>query len=549
MSFPTAGRFAPDVRRSLGEFPLKHTPTCSAGGLEKSSLYPPTWQQGRGEYHPLPEVQTRLVVPEKSRVIFHASEQKPIYVQSQNVQAPSTAISSGHLEREYIDNLRVQVKYLEHEIAYLRQELATSREQILADVRAEAQRHVTEEQAQFEAQWQQQQAQLDRAEEQCEALQRARQRLEQQLTAQNEQREDEKRGFVSKLQQLHKDVEVLEQSCGDKDALLQRQKDDIHAKITELAERDRRLRQVETQMRDAQRACERAKAKSEEQEIEIVEYKSRIEDLEAMLTRMGCDPSKLSHDDGTSSTTSPAELSALHSSYQAENKELRSKLKRAELTIQESQALEERLREDINNLVHDNAKLANQVTELEAECASKTKQLQQEREQHRNTLHQFHQLQTAEQQSSSRSQSLHNSVTGLQEELRRMEAILKNKEVEAATLDQDNYELREGLSHLRRAVEKERQDNVQLKKEKVLLSDHLQELRLAMETNAQNFEDAIHERDLLSAKVKEQQRAISFLKRMQNIRWADLEDMATTVKEFTHQMGTQEHMSSSLFAE
>ncbi|EGD74469.1 hypothetical protein PTSG_05833 [Salpingoeca rosetta] len=529
-----------------------------------------------GQHSPLPEVQTHLVVPEQARVVFHTDgtqqgQQQPqhhrhhICTKGHSCANASGMMPNGQLEREYIENLRVQVHYLEHEVGYLRDELGKSNQEIAAEARKDLEEKLQQTRQRFRHKWQQQQQLLKEAEEKYEALFRSKERGEQTLRAALTQREDEKRSLISKVQQLHKDVEVLEEACSDKDAHLQRQKDDIHTKITELAERDRRLRQLETRVRDAQRMYEQAKAVGEEREIEIVELKGNIEDLQAQL-RGGADASTDDEgkpgsgnngdgesdgdgDGGSSSNSNNSNEGGRGSAHKQEMRTLRAKLKQTELSLQESRALERRLRDDVDALVHENAQLANRITELEADCNTKQRQLLQEREHGRALGEELRQIQLQGRQARTKSQSLEADMSSLQDECRRMEMILKNKQVESATLDQDNYELREGLAHLRGALERERQENIQLKQEKVLLTDHLRELQLAMESNAREFETALHERDILSSRVREQSRTISFMKRMQNIRWSDLEEMAMTVKEFTRQMGTQERETSALYEE
>lgn len=477
MSFATAGRFCPNEHNELRccTSSQKHHNILHAfdhkepGGSTYSQTNPAQVStSNHSAYHSQKRAPIlKFMVPKHKSVSVNIEKPPPSF-SLQNSTPPHRGLDqhhllpNGQLEREYIENLRVQVKYLEHEVAFLREELCSTKEHILEEARIVTDKKIEDERKYFEMQWKKQAKMLQDAEDRYTSVCEAKASLEQKTKSLMSQREEEKHSFYTKLQQLHKEIEILQETGREKDTRTSRLREDIHSKISQIAEKDHRVRQLEVQLTDTRKLFEKARAQSEELQVEIVELKSELEAQQQSstysLTKSSNDESNeanssnpLQH--GTKTSAMRENSVAIIETLKEENRSLRSKMKQSELALQEGRAVEQRLRDDIDGLVHDNAKLANRISELETDNTQQQQQLQQERDNYSLLSDELRQIRTCDFKLKGQNETMEAEIESLRNQLHRSELALQHKEIELNTIEQDSFELREGISQIRRALE------------------------------------------------------------------------------------------------
>lgn len=101
---------------------------------------------------------------------------------------------------------------------------------------------------------------------------------------------------------------------------------------------------------------------------------------------------------------------------------------------------------------------------------------------------------------------------------------------------QDAFELRERIGAMARAHSEDREMNTLLRRDKTLLSEQVADVEGEQMRALHDKERLTRENHRLHKKLQEASRQIAFMRKAQNIPWANLSDLAGQVQQFTTDM-------------
>ncbi|XP_071483729.1 uncharacterized protein [Diadema antillarum] len=427
------------------------------------------------------------------------------------------AADYDNLEAEYIKNLQQQIYFLELEANFLRDQ---------AKKATELQPRMTQEASKMLHRLKELQTDVDslhlevrRKESNLDLVSTEKDRLDGRLKLLEENHQREKRLLVEEVVQLKKQNEMIQREINDRESQISVARSELERGSSSLSSAEHQIHMLEAEVQQKSDMLRATQLALEEKRADLLRTQSQLQEME----------------DKYYSSTASIQDQAVQE-FRDEIRQLKGKLKESEMKAEHDRFLKNKMSEDVNNLVKENAVMGAQVLELQ-------KQLDREKmlRESRDTRHssQITELVTVRDKEKQLKFDLDQAREALKQERDRVAHLMQQLS------KQDERHTHNTLSHnttKSRLAEVEgrqgglEQENAQLRRDKMLLVDHVAELQKQVAEKEQEVLRLHGHMHTMEARLGETERRTAAESTMQSQKWSEFERMAESMKKLSQSM-------------
>ncbi|XP_072038684.1 uncharacterized protein [Amphiura filiformis] len=428
-----------------------------------------------------------------------------------------TASYSNSLEAEYIKNLQQQIYFLELEANYLRDQ---------AKKATDLQPRMTEEASRMIGTLKNLQSDVDslhlevqRKESNLDFVNHEKDRLDEKLKLLQDNHSREKKLLVEEIVQLKKQNEMLQREISDKETQIMQAGNELDKGSTSLTNAEHQIQIIKAQLDQKSERLKQTQILLEEKRAELLKSQTQYQELEEKYY---------------SSTASIQDKAVQDIRDQV--RLLQQKLKESELTAEQDRFLKNKISDDVNNLVKENALLGSQVLELQ-------KQLERERglrenrdERHANTITESVSL---KEQGKQLKYELDQTKDELKRERDRVEHLmgqLVKQEQLNTTSSLGHNTTRSKLAEVEARYTSSEHENAQLRRDKMLLVDHVADLQKQVSSKERELNSTQSTFHTLNEQLKVAEHRSHIESSIQTQKWSEFEKMAESMKKLSQSM-------------
>lgn len=422
-----------------------------------------------------------------------------------------------NLEAEYIKNLQQQIYFLELEANFLRDQ---------AKKATDLQPKMTHEASKMLNRLKELQSDVDslhlevrRKESNLDMVSTEKDRLDGRLRTLEDNHHREKKLLVEEVVQLKKQNEMIQREIHDRESQINMARGELEKGSSSLTSAEHRIQMLETEVQQKSDSLRATQLALEEKRTEMLRTQTQLQELE---------------DKYYSSTASIQDQAV--DDFREEIRQLQRKVKEAEMKAEQDRFLKNKMSEDVNNLVKENAMMGSQVLEYQ-------KQLDREKmlRETRDTRHSTHitELVTVRDKEKQLKFELDQAREALKQERERVAHLMKqlSKQDERRTqVTLTHNTTKSRLAELEGRQGGVEQENAQLRRDKMLLVDHVSELQKQIaekEHEVVRLHSHIH---TLEIRLDESSRQSNVESTLQTQKWSEFEKMAESMKNLSRSM-------------
>ncbi|XP_052797276.1 ELKS/Rab6-interacting/CAST family member 1-like isoform X2 [Mya arenaria] len=423
------------------------------------------------------------------------------------------------IEAEYIKNLQQQIYFLELETNYLREQAkkATDMHPMMS---AEAERMLAKLRS-MQSEMEGLEVENRRKESSIGLVSREKEHMAEKLREEEEARARDKRMLMDEVIELKKTMARLESDVSYKDSQLLDARNELDKSATALKNAETKIVTLKSQL---EQRIEQHKMT----QISLDEKRSEQLSLETQL--------RTTEEKYYNSTVNLQDK--VVADLRDEIRDLRQKMKEAELTAEQERHLRTKMSDDSSTIIRENATLHQQVVEV-------TKQLEREKN-FRDEIESRHQADISEMVSGKgREKELRFEIEYMREQLNkeaeRIKHLQEQLSFKESTSTQQELQLNTArsrvteISSMHEALEKE---NTHLRKDKALLVDHVADIQKKLESKNEEAVCLRSEVISLESRVQELEQLTTHEFSSQSQKWGEFEKLAESMRTLSHTMAT-----------
>lgn len=425
--------------------------------------------------------------------------------------------SAEGIEAEYIKNLQQQIYFLELETNYLREQ-AKKATDLHPKMSAEAERMLAKLRS-MQSEMDGLQMENKRNESSINIVVKEKDHLVEKLREEEEARVRDKRMLMDEVIDLKKTIAKMESEISYKDSQLLDARNELDKSATALKNAETKIITLKSQL---EQRIEQHKMT----QISLDEKRSELLSLETQL--------KTTEEKYYNSTVNLQDK--VVNDLREEIRDLRHKLKEAEMSAEQERHLRSKMSDDSSSIVRENATFHQQVVEM-------TKQLEREKNL-RDEIEARHQSNISEMvQTKDHEKELRFELDYLKECLKKEQEKVKQYQEQVTFKDsvttQQELQLNTArsrvteLSSMHEHLEKE---NSQLRKDKSLLVDHVADIQKKLEHKNEETVNLRSQVLSLEQRVDELEQLNSLEVTSQSQKWGEFEKLAESMRTLSHTM-------------
>ncbi|XP_052281601.1 ELKS/Rab6-interacting/CAST family member 1-like isoform X2 [Dreissena polymorpha] len=463
--------------------------------------------------------QSAKVSTRKSDSTLRRSTGNSVAASFANTKSKSQNGPTEAIEAEYIKNLQQQIYFLELETNYLREQAKKATE-MHPKMSAEAERMLAKLRT-MQIEMDGLQTENARKESSVGLLSREKEHILEQLREAEEARARDKRMLMDEVIELKKTIARNESEIAYKDNQLFEARNELEKSATALKNAETKIITLKSQL---EQRIEQHKMT----QIALDEKRSECLSVETQL--------KTTEEKYYNSTVNLQDK--IVSDLREEIRDLRQKLKEAEMTAEQERHMRSKMSDDSSSIVRENATLHQQVVEV-------TKQLEREKNLRDEIEHRHHSNISEMVQGKDREKELRFELEYVREQLakeiervRQYQEQMTTKESASTQVELQLNTARSRVTELTSMHSHLEKDNTQLRKDKSLLVDHVADLQKKLESK--NEEVVRLRGDVLSLedRVQELEQMNTQELSSQHQKWGEFEKLAESMRTLSHTMAT-----------
>lgn len=459
----------------------------------------------------------KLSLTRKSDSALRRSAGSSIAAAFGNSKSSTKNDTSEGIEAEYIKNLQQQIYFMELETNYLREQ-AKKATDLHPKMSAEAERML--------AKLRSMQTEVDglkmenKRKTSCvDIVTRERDNMMEKLREEEEARARDKRMLMDEVIDLKKSIAKLEAEIAYKDSQLMDAKNELEKSATALKNAETKIITLKSQLEQRVEQHKMTQIALDEKRAELLSAETQLKTMEEKYYN---------------STVNLQDK--VVTDLREEIRDLRQKLKEAEMTAEQERHLRSKMSDDSSSIVRENATLHQQVVEI-------TKQLEREKNlrdeiesRHQTGISEMVQTKEHEKELRFELEYLRDQLVKEQEKVKQYQEQVSFKESVATQHDLQLNTARSRVKELSSMHEHLEKDNIQLRKDKSLLVDHVADIQKKLELKNEEVVNLRSQVLSLEQRVEELEQLNTLESTSQSQKWSEFEKLAESMRTLSHTM-------------
>ncbi|XP_060553175.1 uncharacterized protein LOC132714330 isoform X2 [Ruditapes philippinarum] len=443
-----------------------------------------------------------------------------------NTKGSSKNGTSDGIEAEYIKNLQQQIYFLELETNYLREQ-AKKATDMHPKMSAEAERMLAKLRT-MQAEMDGLQVESKRKESSISIISREKAHMAERLREEEEARVQDKRLLMDEVIDLKKTIAKNESEISYKDSQLMDARNELEKSATALKNAETKIISLKSQLEQ----------RIEQHKMTQISLDEKRSDLLSVETQL-----KSTEEKYYNSTVNLQDK--VVNDLREEIRDLRIKLKEAEMSAEQERHLRSKMSDDSSTIVRENSVLHQQVVEM-------TKQLEREKNlrdeiesRHQQTISEIVQSKEREKELRFELEYSKESMTKEHDRLKQYQEKLSFKDSVSTQQELQLNTARSRVTELTGMHEHLEKENTQLRKDKSLLVDHVADIQKKLELKNEEVVNLRSQVLSLEQRFGELEQFNSLEHTSQSQKWEEFEKLAESMRTLSHTMAhSQSRMGS-----